>query len=333
MPKPTVTLSLDELSRLTFDALSKIGVNEDDARIVHDVLTYAQLRDNSQGLVKVIERTVAPDPAAGEITIENRSGATLRINGNRCLGMVVCSKATDEVCALALEHGIGFVGAYNNSTSTGAIGYYAEKIANQGLIGIVMAGSGKVMAMAGGIDPVFGTNPIAISIPTTDEPLVLDMATAGIALFGVIEAGRQGEMIADGLAYDEAGEPTIDPASALKGALRTFGGYKGAGLAMMIEAMTGPLVGAGVVGDEDAASNRGTAFIAIDPNVIVGEKAYNEAVGRMIMRIRKSRALPGGSEILLPGDRGRGKVSAKRSEGSIDLDKRLYDELRALIVS
>jgi len=333
MSKSTVSLSLDELSILTFDALSKVGVKENDARIAHDVLVYAQLRDNSQGLVKVIERTVAPDPTAGEISIENRSGATLRINGNRRLGMVVCSRATDEVCSLAEEHGIGFVGAYNNSTSTGAIGYYAEKIARQGLIGIVMAGSGKVMAMAGGIDPVFGTNPIAISVPTTGEPLVLDMATAAIALFGVIEADRQGEEIAEGLAYDADGEPTTDPAQALTGALRTFGGYKGAGLAMMIETMTGPLVGAGVVGDDDAANNRGTAFIAIDPKVIAGEDAYNDAVTRMIGRIRKSRTASGVPEIQLPGDRGRGRVSAKQAEDSIELDKRLYDELRMLIDS
>ena len=328
--RATTSIGLDELDMLTFDALKATGLSDDHAATIKTVLLYAELRDNSQGLVKIVEGVVSPVPGAGEIEVEHKAPGMVRINGNQNVGMVVATRAAKEAGKLAKVSGIGMAGTWNVSTSTGAIGCYAEQMAKNGLIGIVMCGSPKVMAMAGGIDPVFGTNPIAIAAPTSAEPIVLDMATSAITFFEIVTAARQGSSLPDGAAFDPDGKPTNDPNQALAGAMRVFDGYKAAGLALILEIMTGPLTGAGVVGDDDQASNRGTTFIAIDPGKMIGRDAYLAAVDRMCARIREGRPEVPGRPITLPGERGRARVAAKQTEGAITLDAGLVEELRAL---
>ncbi|MCP5083693.1 MAG: Ldh family oxidoreductase [Alphaproteobacteria bacterium] len=328
--RPTVSIGLEELETLALSALKATGLSDEHANIVKDVLLYAELRDNSQGLVKIVEGVVSPLPGAGAIEVEQKASGVVRINGNQNVGMVVATRAAEEAAKLAKTNGIGVAGTWNVSTSTGAIGCYAEKMALDGLIGIVMCGSPKVMAMAGGIDPVFGTNPIAIAAPTSAEPIVLDMATSAITFFEIVNAARQGTEIPDNAAFDPDGKPTNDPQEALAGAMRPFDGYKAAGLALMLEIMTAPLTGAGVVGDEDQAGNRGTLFIAIDPDPMIGRAAYLAAVDRMAERIRAGRPEISGQAITLPGERGRARVAAKQQAGTIELDQGLVEELRAL---
>lgn len=318
----------------TVDAcLLKLGISESDTAIVREVLMYAQTRGNAQGLAKIVERTVMPDPDAGTIAVAEPRGATLHIDGNRNLGMVVCERAAREAAALAAKHGIAFVGTCNTSSSTGAIGYYAAALAREGCIAIVLAGSPKVVAMEGGIDPVFGTNPIAIAVPTDNEPLVLDMATAAIAWFTLIEARDQGRAIAGDLAFDADGNPTADPQAAMAGAIRTFGGYKGAGLSMMAEILTGPLVGADIVGEAGAATNRGAAFIAIKPSFVVDEDHFKKKVSRLCVEIRNGRLRPGVDQILMPGERGRRRAVSAAAGTGVPVDAALYKKLVELASS
>ena len=98
----------------------------------------------------------------------------------------------------------------------------------------------------------------------------------------------------------------------------------------MLEIMTAPLTGAGVVGDDDQGSNRGACYIAIDPSMLAGRDEYFAAVDRMAERIRSGRPERPGVSITLPGERGRARVAAKRESGAITLDKALLEELRAL---
>lgn len=326
----SIDLSLHELEDLAWRALLGLGLSKTDAEIVRDVLLYAELRDNSQGLVKIAEGVVTPVPGAGDIEIIKTAPASLTINANQNIGMVVAHRAAREVSALAKTTGVAVAGSRNVSTSTGAIGYYAEMMAREGLIGIVMCGSPKVMAMEGGIEPVFGTNPIAIAAPTSGYPIVLDMATSAVTFFDIVNASRQGDAIPEGAAFDRDGAPTTDADEALAGAMRVFHGYKAAGLALMLEIMTAPLTGAGVVGDDDQASNRGAFFIAIDPVTLAGKTEYLAAVDRMAERIRSGRPEIAGAEITLPGDRGRSRVADKHDCGTITLDAALVGELKAL---
>ena len=149
-------------------------------------------------------------------------------------------KALELVLEKAKASGIGIVGTFNTSTSSGAIGYVASEIARQDLVGLVFASSPPRVATAGSYEPVFGTNPLAIGVPAKSGPIVLDMTTAAMAFYGLIEAKTAGVNIPGDVAYDPDGYPTTDPVVAMKGALRSFDrGYKGSGLAMIIEISRG----------------------------------------------------------------------------------------------
>ena len=105
------------------------------------------------------------------------------------------NKAVTTAIMKAKEHGFGIVGTHDTSTSTGALGYWADKIAKEGLIGFVFAGSPETVTYHGSYEPIFGTNPLAIGIPADDAPIVLDMATAAMAYYGLIEAKTAGRKI------------------------------------------------------------------------------------------------------------------------------------------
>lgn len=330
MTASVTRISVEDLSGLVKRALGVLGLDGRQLEQVHDVLLYAELRGRSQGLQKIIERTVAPSAECGKIEIVRADGATMRVDGAQNPGMVVSTFASDQAVALAKAHGIGLVGTFNTSTSTGSIGFYAERIASTGMIAIVMAGSAKVMAMAGGIDPVFGTNPIAIAVPTSGAPVTLDMATAAIAWFDLIGASRTGTQIAEGLAVDRDGQPTTDPDVAMAGALTAFGGHKGAGLALMVEMLTGPLMGAGVIGDDDTASNRGMAFIAIRPSALVDQNQFDSAVERMCAKIRSGRRAPESDGIALPGDRSRARMERCLETGTVEIETAVLERVRAI---
>ena len=93
-----------------------------------------------------------------------------------------------------------------------------------------------------GIDPILGTNPLAIGIPTaTDRPLVVDLATSSLAFGAVWQARRRGGSLPEGAAVDSEGRPTCDPAAAVTGALTAFGGHKGFGLSLCVGLLAGPL--------------------------------------------------------------------------------------------
>lgn len=326
----TIEVAVDSLTELVDRSLKAIGVPDADVEPIRDVLMYAELRGNNQGLVKIPVRAVLPDPDAKpiEITRTLPAVAHIAINGNS--GMVAATKAAIEAADLAHIHGVGVVGTSDRATSTGAIGYYADLIAREGMVGIVMAGSVKVMAIAGGVDPDLGTNPIAIGVPTGDDPVVFDMTTAAMAWFGLIQAQQRGEHIADGIAYDATGAATNDPGEAMKGATMTFGGHKGSGLAFMIEILTGPLLANNIAGDERAQSS-GDLFIAINPAALGGADAFRERVDALIARVKAGRKAEGFDEILLPGERGNRQTEASRETNLMRIDKALYDQLIELV--
>jgi LDH2 family malate/lactate/ureidoglycolate dehydrogenase len=323
-----VEIGIDELAALTGRALAAIGLAGPELEIVRDVLLYAELRGNNQGLMKIPERTVAPDPAAEPMEVVQAKGAVRRLDGKRNVGMVVLMHAAEVAVDAAREHGVGLVGAFNIGTSTGAIGYYAEWIAGQGFVGIVMSGSPKAVAAEGGVDPVFGTNPIAIALPREGAPLVLDMATSSVAFMGLKAALARGEPIGDGLAYDAEGALTTDPAAALGGAIKAFGGPKGSGLALMVELLTGPLVGGAVLGDADEATNRGNLVLAFDPAALGAGDDFAARVAELEARLKATRAAPGTSGVRMPGDAATARAQAARQAGTITLPKPLLDQLR-----
>lgn len=324
-----MNVPIDGLKKLGLKALKKQGYNDSEADTILGMLMYAQLRGNNQGMVKLIGKGIPKNPAAGAIIVEKETKLSARINGGHNPGATVMKKAMDMAVTKAKEHGIGVVGTNTTNSSTGALGYWAGQIAKEGLIGFVFAGSPETVSYHGSYEPIFGTNPMAIGMPTDGNPLVLDMATAAMAYYGLIEAKTAGRKIPSDIAYDSDGNLTDDPGKAMDGALRPFDkSYKSAGLALMVEILTGPLVGASFTGIGDTATNWGNLVFVIDPEMLTDRKEFAKNVSALAARVKATKKLPGVKEILLPGERGDLLTKKRVSEGTIDIEDNLYHALQ-----
>ncbi len=321
-------VQVDELKRVTLQVLARSGYPPDEAETILEVLMYAQLRGNNQGVVKLIGAGMPRDKACKSISTIRETKLSALLDGGRNSGMVVVSYAMKLAIQKASEHGIGIVGTNNTNSSTGAIGYYASQIAHAGYIGLVFSGSGEYMAMYGSYEPIFGTNPLAFGIPSTGKPIVFDMATAAIARFGIVEAKTAGRPIPEGVAYDNAGQLTTDPSAALGGAIRAFGGYKGAALALLVEVLTHPLVS--TTPDKDGhKTDWGNLLLVIDPELLVDGDTFKERVSAMAQKLKTARRLPGVEEIFIPGERGDAFLQKVLEAGSLEIEDQLWTALQA----
>lgn len=316
-----------ELTKLTKSAILKYGYTQGEADVILDLLMYAQLRGNNQGLIKLIGKGIPKSPDAGKIVVTKETKLSGLIDGAKNMGMIAMKMAMGMAIAKAKEHGFGIVGTFNTYSSTGAIGYYASEIARQGLIGFAFAGSPPTVAPFGSNEAIYGTNPLAVGVPAQPEPIVLDMATAAMAYYGLIEAKTAGKSIPEGMAYDKDGNPTTDPAAAMDGAIKGFGGYKGSGLGFIVAAFTGPLVGAAIAG-EGVRGDWGNLVMAIDPEMLIDRAQFKKNVTFLVQKVKSAKKLPGVDEILLPSERGNKLTKQRVASDEIEIEDNLYNELK-----
>ena len=323
-------IPIEALRSATRRAIAAQGFNAADTEIILQIIMYAQLRGNNQNVIKLLGAGMPADPAARDIEIVKDAKLSALIDGGWNQGMVVVERATGLAIEKAQAHGFGIVGTRRSNSPTGAIGYFARTLADAGMIGFVCSGSMELMAMHGSYEPFFGTNPLAIGIPTAGNPIVFDMATAAIAWYGIHLAHAEGRSIPEGVAYDRDGQITTDPTAALAGAIKAFGGYKGAALALIVEVLTRPLVGA--VRDE-AGKKRdwGNLVFAIDPELLADDLAsFQDGVSDLLARLKRLRRLPGVEEIMAPGERGDRIHERIMAAGEIEMDEQIWLDLQAV---
>jgi L-2-hydroxycarboxylate dehydrogenase (NAD+) len=230
----------------------------------------------------------------------------------------------------ANEHGIGCVGVHD-SNHLGMLGYYTDELRRAGYVGIGMTNTEPAMPPHGGREPILGTNPIAIGLPT-DPPFNLDMSTAAIARGTVEHRRAAGEPLSEGVALDADGEPTTDPVAALDGTIRPFGGTKGSGLAIAVEVLAGGLVGAAmgrtVTGTyhTDEPCTKGDLFVAIDP-AAMGASDFGDRASAFFERLRASETATGVEAVRVPGER---SIERDRTASTIEIDPDLWERVRSL---
>lgn len=268
-PKNTfVNVPIEDLKENLIQILKHQKHDDASSNIIADTIIFAELRNNNQGIVKVLAGALKPNPAATDMKTVYESPISCQIDGGQQIGMVVVKHCTDIAIKKAKVSGMCIVGCSNYSSATGALGVWAREISRNGLISIVMSQCPEMVAPCGSYEPIFGTNPIAIGIPTFGRVQVLDMATSASAWYGLVTAAEEGNTIPDDVAYNSKGEPTSDPVEAMKGALRVFDrGHKGSHLALMVELLAGALTGASM-SDKHKNNNWGSLIIAIDPSVL-----------------------------------------------------------------
>jgi LDH2 family malate/lactate/ureidoglycolate dehydrogenase len=231
-------LSVERARNHSEGALRGIGYDAEEARIIADhVIDAALCGYEYSGLAKILNipehRRFARPRYAMKILRETEV-STLYDGGNN-VGMLAMYHAAKAVIEKAENRGIAVVGV-TNSWMSGRSAYYVEMIAKANLVGIHTASSARSVAPFGGTRAALGTNPIAFGMPSSRGPVVLDMGTSAFMGTDLAYRARLGQLLPEGVAVDAEGLPTRDPELARLGALLPFGGYKGFGLAFIIQA-------------------------------------------------------------------------------------------------
>lgn len=322
-----VRVAIDDLRILAIGALQKQGYTASESEEIAEVLLYADLRGNDQGVVKLIGPGLPKSGDACPITVPRRTSVSALVNGGRNAGILVLRRGTELAAEIASESNVAIVGTNNTSNSTGCLGFYARTLADRGLVSFIFAGSRPAVAPHGSYEALLGTNPIAIGLPSGTSAIVLDFATAAITWYSLVAAAAAGNEISEGLAYDDSGLATIDPARAMAGAIRTFGqSHKSSGLSIAIELLTGPMVRA-VSEEFGSRESWGNLIIAFNPAILVPRELFMSGMSATLSRLRRAKRLPGFEEIALPGERGDRLAESNRQSGRVDVAAAVYEEL------
>jgi L-2-hydroxycarboxylate dehydrogenase (NAD+) len=323
-----VHLSVDEARALSLSACRRIGMSDEDATLVTDHLIDAGLcgyRFASLPRILAVASEMAGHPAPTPITITHETPVSAMIDGGNHCGYVTSYKAAQLGVEKAKEHGFAITGAYNTFLS-GRNAYYLELIANAGLVGIHVAGAPAKVAPLGGAAPALGTNPIAFGLPSKDGPLVFDMGTSALMWGEVQLFARLGAPLPEGTAVDADGNPTTDAAQALDGAVLPFGGHKGFGLSLMVQALS---LLTGAANARGQLQDYGFLHIVIDPGLMMPRAEYADQVSRLVAAVKATPRQPGVTEIRIPGERARQERQRRLAEG-LDIDRRVVEALEAL---
>src|ERR1700759_5054503 len=315
-----IKLSVVEARDLAEGALRGIGYDGDEARVDAALCGYEY-----SGLAKILN---TPDAAHFQrprrpVKVLRETDVSLALDGGNNVGMLALYRAAEAAIKKAAAHGVAVV-TVTDAFMSGRSAYFVEMIAKAGLVAIHTAASGPMVAPPGGAKPVLGTNPLAIAIPTSREPIVLDIGTSAYMMTEGLLRERLGEQLPEGVAIGPDGEATRDAALARRGALLPFGGYKGFGLALMIQAL-GLLAGAG----SDRESDYGYLFIAFKPDLIGPADVFNRQVTELIDRIKATPRQAGVDDIRIPSERAFRSREQLSREG-LSFDQLVFDGLVAL---
>lgn len=315
------------MESLVKKSLKKYGYTPKEIKVIKDILMYAQLRGNNQGIVKLIGKGIPRNNEGMPPEITKQTRVSALVDGKYTHAMVVMDYITTLAIKKAKKSGIGMVGNFNSSESTGAIGYYVNKIAKEGLIGLAFASSPfQTTAPFGSSEAKFCTNPLAYGIPTESDPIVLDMTTSSMAYYGLIEAKTAGKTLPEGMGYDSHGNPSTDPGEIMTGALKTIAGQKGSGLALLGQILAGILVNADSFNSD--SDNAGNLVMAIDPEMFKPIAEFKHEVSIMVSSIKSARKLVGVEEIFVPGERGNRLANKRVQSDEIEVEDNLLKTLK-----
>ncbi|MEM2394253.1 MAG: Ldh family oxidoreductase [Candidatus Bathyarchaeia archaeon] len=329
----------EDLFNFCVNILKQVGVNEENAKIVADNLVMANLRGvDSHGVARLptyVERVLRGliDPQ-GSIEVVKEHGATALIDAHNNFGQVAAMRAANLAAEKVKTFGVSCVGV-RNANHFGMAAYYAIKLAEKKLISIVLSNGPPAIAPWGGKKPMLGTNPLCIGFPASNGAIVLDMAVSVVARGKIRLAALKGEKIPEGWAFDENGNPTTDPAAALKGTLAPIGGPKGYGLTLTLDLLCGLITGSSYLQNvkalDDFSGPSGTGFFieAIDVEAFIPYQEYEKKMAAYVEAIKNCPKREGVNEIFLPGEIEKREME-RRSKVGVPLDSEVLAELKRL---
>ena len=289
----------------------KFGLSNNHALISSNALINAELVGAyGHGLSRlkmycnrISKNLINPKP---KIKIKKLSQSISHIDADNSIGFVAADIAIKQAIKNAKKTGIGLVGV-KKSGHYGLSGYYAEQAVKKNLITMIYTNAPPAIAPHGALKSLFGTNPICFGTPTDSKvPFILDTSISMINRGKIRVAARNNQKIPEGVALDKFGKPTTDANKALHGVQLPIAGFRGSGLAWMVDILSGVLTGANHAGrvkdpfeDFTGPQNIGHLFITFKTNLFVNN--YSSRIKDNIKRVKKLPKIKGIKEIMYPG--------------------------------
>lgn len=328
-----IVVPKEEMRAFIVRCMRKVGTDDAHAQALAEVLVAGDYRGHfSHGMNRLqmyvtdIEKGVC-EPSGKPVVI-NELGATALVDGKNLLGPVVGKFCMELAIQKAQQAGIGWVVA-KGSNHYGIAGYYSMMASSRGMIGMSCTNASPLVAPSGGRKKFLGTNPLSVAAPGKDgDSFVLDMATSAVALGKVEMQHRKGEAIPSGWGINGSGEVTNKPEEVMgDGALLPLGGtietsgYKGYGLAMMVDLFCGILSGAHYGNNirswlnvKDPA-DLGQCFVAINPAAFA--PGFEDRMQDLMNIARSQEPATPGVPVLVPGDPERQHMAKCDAQGGI----------------
>ena len=327
------------LKKQIIKIFKKFGLSKDHALISANALINAELVGAyGHGLSRlkmycdrINKKVINPKP---KIKIKKITQSITQIDAKNSIGFVAADIGIKKAIESAKKTGIGLVGI-NNSGHYGLSGYYAEQAVSKNLIAMCFTNAPPAIAPHGAIKKLFGTNPICFGTPTSNKvPFILDTSVSMINRGKIRFAAKTGKKIPKGVALDKFGNPTIDAKKALAGVQLPIAGFRGSGLAWMVDILSGVITGGNHGGkvkdpfdDFSGPQNIGHLFIVMKPNLFV--KNYNQKIKENIKRIKRLPKIRGVREILYPGQNKYDRYKKNLKKG-IEIPQNILKEINKL---
>ena len=329
----------NELKKLITKIFIKHKLSKNHANICAEALVNAELVGaSSHGLSRlkmycdrINKKVINPKP---KIKIKKISQSITQIDAKNSIGFVAADLAIKKAIESAKKTGIGLVGI-KNSGHYGLSGYYVEQAVKKNLIAFAFTNAPPAIAPHGALKSLFGTNPICFGSPTGSKiPFVLDTSVSVINRGKIRVAARTGEQIPVGVALDKFGKPTTNAKKALAGVQLPIAGFRGSGLAWMVDILSGVFTGGNHGGkvrdpfdDFSGPQKIGHLFITIKPNLFVSN--YNKRIKENIKRIKKLPKIKGTKEIFYPGQNKFKRYKTNLKKG-IAIPKNILQDIKKL---
>lgn len=331
----------EQLKDLIVTKLHKAGLTVEHAGIVADVLVHADARGyHSHGAMRVeyYAERIAKGGTTHNPNFEfTKTGPSTAIfDGDNGAGQVVAKLGMDEAIKMAKENGVAIVGMRRLGHS-GALSYFVQQAADKDLVAISLCQSDPMAVPFGGAEPYYGTNPIAFAAPGKNgEHIIIDMATTVQAWGKILDARSKNKPISEGWAVDSEGAGTTDPFKV--NALLPIAGPKGYGLMMMVDVLSGILLGlpfgknvSSMYHDLTEGRNLGQLHIVIDPERFAGIDAFKESIAQTMKDLNTIKPATGFDKVYYPGQRSAERENKSEKDG-IEIVDHIYEYLTSDVV-
>ncbi len=337
-PDGMVLVAASHLEGFASRVFRSLGMDSDHAALMAEQITWAHARGHSWlGAPKIIQygsriRTGATSPV-GEPRVISETGAFTLLDAGNTFSQISGVRAMDLAIRKAGEMGAA-VSVLRNTTSAGALGYFAMRAADRRMIGMANNNAPALMPPWGGTTKLIGNQAFAIASPAgRHQPVLLDMALSEMTLVRYHEYEERGEQLPAGVALDASGLPTTDPAEALKGMMVPMGDHRGYGLAVMWEVITGVLSGSLRFLDEvtmpdvfDRPQAVSMFFLALNPEMSMPFEEFAGRVDGLVDAMHGSPPAPGVERVYVPGERS-AELAGERMRSGIPMPRALIGRL------